>query len=105
MPTSSSSGLASASRIAIASSWPGSQSIRTGSAKDLVDLLRGRKRRLRAGPRRGDRTGGAGAAERLVPVAALEGADDEARGERVARRRAVDCVHRRRGGAGPPPAL
>src|ERR671923_496421 len=99
MPTSSTSGLASASRIAIASSWPGSQSIRTGSAKDLVDLLRGREGRLGAGPRCRDRTGGAGAAERLVPVAPLEVRDDKARGERVARRRAVDGVHRRRDGA------
>src|SRR5919108_542772 len=99
MPTSSTSGLASASRIAIASSWPGSQSIRTGSAKDLVDLLRGREGRLRAGPRCRDRTGGARAAERLVPVAPLEVRDDKARGERVARRRAVDGVHLRRDSA------
>ena len=68
-PTSSTSGLASASSSAIASSWPGSQSRMIGVAhrgEYRVDLGRGRQRGLRAEARRGERAGGAGAAERLV---------------------------------------
>ena len=43
--------------------------------------------------------GRAGAAQRLLPVAALEQRDDEAGGERVAGGRAVDGLHARRRGA------
>src|SRR5215207_3985122 len=92
-PRSSISGLASARRSAIASSWPGSQSRIIGSAKDLVHLVGGRKRGLGAGPGRRYRPGRACAAQRLVPVAGLEVRDDKAGGEGVASRGSVDCFH------------
>ena len=69
MPRRSTSGLASASSSAIASSWPGSQSRRIGVGhrpEDRVDLGGGGQRRLRARPGSRERAGRAGAAQRLV---------------------------------------
>ena len=98
---SSSSGLARASRSAIASSCPGSQSMRIGvvTSEYRVHLGRGRKRRLRAEARGGDRARGAGTAERLLAISALEQRDEQAGREGVARGGAVDGVDLRRLGA------
>ena len=101
--TSSSSGEASASRIAIASSWPGSQSRTIGVGvifEYRVYLAGARQRRLRAETGRSERAGGTGALERGTPLAALEQADDEAGRERVAGGGAVDGVDGGRGGSG-----
>ena len=93
-PTSSTSGEASASSSAIASSWPGSQSRRIGvGALRLsyrLQLGGGRQRGLRAEPRRGERARRAGPAQRLLARPSLEQRDDEAGGERVAGGGAVD---------------
>src|SRR4029453_19683275 len=86
-PSSSTSGLATASSRAIASSCPGSQSRTIRSGKELLHLRGGRNRGLRTGPRRGDRAGGACPTECLAPIAPLQVGNDEAGGE---------------GGAGPP---
>ena len=106
-PSTSSSGLASASSSAIASSCPGSQSRMIGvrhradyrraiGAEERVDLGRRRQRRLGAEPRGGERAGRARARECLLLVAPLEQRDEQARGERVARCSAVDDLDARR---------
>ena len=120
-PRTSTSGLASASSSAIASSCPGSQSRMIGMrharsiaivaaadfvlnqhkvaqrAEDRVDLGSGRERRLGAEPGGGEGAGGAGAGQRLLLVAPFEQRDEQARGEGVARRSAVDHLDLRRG--------
>ena len=87
-PTSSSSGEASASSSAIASSWPGSQSRMIGVGvmrASIASTSAGRSAATAARrARRGERAGGAGAAQRLVARPALEQRDDEAGRERVA---------------------
>ena len=103
-PRRSSSGLASASRSAIASSCPGSQSSRIGvgsltRAQYLVNLRRRGQRGLSAGPGGCDRTGGAGAAKGLLPLAPFEERDDEAGREGVPGARPVDRLDFGRRGA------
>ena len=86
-------GLASASRSAIASSWPGSQSRMIGMRRHAASIASTSSavgRTVARRPRRGDRPGGAGTPERLLAVAALEQRDDEAGAERVSGGRPVD---------------
>ena len=81
-PSSSTSGLASASRSAIASSCPGSQSIRmrVDHAREYrVYVRRGREGRLGSEARGGERSGRAGALERLRTRPALEQRDERGR--------------------------
>ncbi len=103
-PRSSTSGEASASRIAIASSWPGSQSMRIGmlTASASTSSAVGSED-CAPEPRGGERAGDAGAAQRLVALAALEQRDDEARREGVAGGGAVDGARRRAARRARPP--
>ena len=103
-PTSSTSGEASASRSAIASSWPGSQSRMIGVGVIARVSRRPRLRSAATAARRAARPRARrprtrGGAPRLA-VAALEQRDDEAGGERVARGGAVHRLDRRRRRAG-----
>ena len=74
----------------MASSCPGSQSMRTGTRHAVTSIASSsaarRERRLGAEPRRGERTGGAGPPQRLLASRAL----------RAARRRARRRTRRRR---------